>query len=82
MIESKYPQGDSRKKACFELLQEVKVSQQQLRAWTPHGDCNSSSVAASLAIVKPFTDGEYGKIFKLDVANKLFEDFSNENKII
>ena len=29
---SKYPEGDSRKKACLELLSEVKASEQQLRA--------------------------------------------------
>ena len=31
---------------------------------------------------KPFTDGEYAKILMLDVANKLFEDFSTKDKII
>ena len=82
---SKYPEGDSRKKACLELLSQVKASQQQLRTWSQQGGCNSASFAASLAIAKngkPFTDGEYGKRFMLDVANELFEDFSNKDKII
>ena len=82
---SKYPDGDSTKKACLELLSEVKASEQQLCAWAQQGDCNSASFAVSLAIVKsgkPFTDGEYAKIFMLDVANELFEDFSNKDKII
>ena len=82
---SKYPEGDSRKKACLELLRQVKASQQQLRTWSQQGGCNSASFAASSAIAKngkPFTDGEYGKIFMLDVANELFEDFSNKDKKI
>ena len=63
----------------------MKASQQQLHAWIQQGDCNSASFAASLAIVKsgkPFTDGEYAKIFMFDVVNELFEDFSNKEKII
>uniref|UniRef100_A0A3B4XJK6 HAT C-terminal dimerisation domain-containing protein n=1 Tax=Seriola lalandi dorsalis TaxID=1841481 RepID=A0A3B4XJK6_SERLL len=71
---SKYPAGDSRKKA-----------QQQLRVWTRQGDYNSASFAGSLAIVrngKPFTDGEYAKTFMLDVANGLFDDLPNKDKII
>ena len=82
---SKYPKGDSSKKSCLELLDEVKASQQQLRAWTQQNDCNSASFAASLAIVKngkPFTDCEYAKVFMFDVANELFEDFSNQDRII
>ncbi|XP_028320890.1 protein ZBED8-like [Gouania willdenowi] len=82
---SKYPAGDSRKKACQELLSRVQASQQQLRLWTRQGDYNSASFARSLAIVrngKPFTDGEYAKTFKLDVANELFDDIPNKDKII
>ncbi|XP_077971330.1 SCAN domain-containing protein 3-like [Styela clava] len=82
---SKYPEGDIRKGACLELLRQVKASQQQLRAWSQKGNCNSASFAASLAIVKngkPFTDGEYAKIFMLDVANELFEDLSKKDTII
>ena len=44
-----------------------------------------ASFAATLAVVKngkPFTDGENDKIFMLDVANELFEDFSNKDEII
>ncbi|KAJ3588721.1 hypothetical protein NHX12_009575 [Muraenolepis orangiensis] len=82
---SKYPAGDSRKKACQELLSRVQASQQQLRVWTRQGDYNSPSFAGSLAIVrngKPFTDGEYAKTFMLDVANELFDDLPNKDKII
>uniref|UniRef100_A0A8P4G8E9 SPIN-DOC-like zinc-finger domain-containing protein n=1 Tax=Dicentrarchus labrax TaxID=13489 RepID=A0A8P4G8E9_DICLA len=82
---SKYPAGDSRKKACQELLSRVQACQQQLRVWTRQGDYNSASFAGSLAIVrngKPFTDGEYAKTFMLDVANELFDDFPNKDKII
>uniref|UniRef100_A0A3B5B0A8 Uncharacterized protein n=1 Tax=Stegastes partitus TaxID=144197 RepID=A0A3B5B0A8_9TELE len=82
---SKYPAGDSRKKACQELLSRVQASQQQLRVWTRQGDYNSASFAGSLAIVrngKPFTDGEYAKTFMLDVANELFDDLPNKDKII
>ena len=82
---SEYPEGNSRKKACFELLLKVKASQQQLRAWTQKGDSNSASFVASSAVVKkgkPFKDCEYAKICMLDVANKLFEAFSNKDKII
>ncbi|XP_033834271.1 general transcription factor II-I repeat domain-containing protein 2-like [Periophthalmus magnuspinnatus] len=82
---SKYPAGDSRKKACQELLSRVQASQQQLRVWTRQGDYNSDSFAGSLAIVrngKPFTDGEYAKTFMLDVANELFDDLPNKDKII
>ncbi|XP_031762451.1 general transcription factor II-I repeat domain-containing protein 2-like [Xenopus tropicalis] len=82
---SKYPAGDSRKKACQELLCRVQASQQQLRVWTQQGDWNSASFAGALAIVrngKPFTDGEYAKTFMLDVANELFDDFSDKDKII
>ena len=32
--------------------------------------------------VKTFTDGEYTKTFMLDVANELFDDFSDKDKII
>ena len=82
---SKYPAGDSRKKACQELLSRVQASQQQLCLWTRQGDYNSSSFAGSLAIVrngKPFTDGEYAKTFMLDVADELFDDLPNKDKII
>ena len=82
---SKYPAGDSRKKACQELLCRVQANQQQLRVWTHQGDWNSASFAGTLAIVrngKPFTDGEYAKTFMLDVANELFGDFSDKDKII
>lgn len=81
----KYPAGDSRKKACQELLSQVQASQQQLHLWTRQGDYNSASFAGSLAIVKkgkPFTDGEYAKTFMLDVANELFDDLPNKDKII
>ena len=81
----KYPAGDSRKKACQELLSRVQAGQQQIRVWTQKGDWNSASFAGALAIVrngKPFTDGEYAKSFMLDVANELFDDFSNKDKII
>ncbi|CAJ1078465.1 general transcription factor II-I repeat domain-containing protein 2-like [Xyrichtys novacula] len=82
---SKYPAGDSRKKACQELLSRVQATQQHLRVWTRQGDYNSASFAGSLAIVrngKPFTDGEYAKTFMLDVANELFDDLPNKDKII
>ncbi|KAK7938605.1 hypothetical protein WMY93_001931 [Mugilogobius chulae] len=49
------------------------------------GDGNSASFAGSLAIVrngKPFTDGDFAKAFMLDVANELFDDFANKDKII
>ena len=77
---SKYPAGDSRKRACEELQRRVQTSQQQLRVWTNQGDGNSASFAGALAIVrngKPFTDGEYAKTFMLDVAH-----FPNKDKII
>lgn len=82
---SKYPTGDSRKKACQELLSRVQASQQQLCVWTRQGDYNSASFAGSPSIVrngKPFTDREYAKTFMLDVANELFDDFPNKDKII
>ncbi|TWW65507.1 hypothetical protein D4764_21G0004070 [Takifugu flavidus] len=63
----------------------MQASQQQLRVWTRPGDYNSASFAGSLAIVKngkPFTDGEYAKTFMLDVANELFDDLPNKDKII
>ena len=66
---SKYPAGDSRKKACLELLGGVQARQQQLCAWIQPEDSNSASFAGSLAIVRnrePFTDGEYAKKFMLD----------------
>uniref|UniRef100_A0A3B3C4Y6 HAT C-terminal dimerisation domain-containing protein n=1 Tax=Oryzias melastigma TaxID=30732 RepID=A0A3B3C4Y6_ORYME len=49
---SKYPAGDSRKKASI----------------VRNG--------------KPFTDGEYAKTFMMDVANELFDDLPNEDKIM
>ncbi|QQP53357.1 General transcription factor II-I repeat domain-containing protein 2-like [Caligus rogercresseyi] len=39
----------------------------------------------SLAIVKngkPFTDGEFAKSLMLDVANELFDDFTDKEKIM
>ena len=72
LFASKYPVGDSRKKACQELLCRVQARQQQICVWTSQGDWNSASFVGSLAIVrngKPFTDGEYAKEFMLDVAN-------------
>uniref|UniRef100_A0A672ZSE0 Uncharacterized protein n=1 Tax=Sphaeramia orbicularis TaxID=375764 RepID=A0A672ZSE0_9TELE len=66
---SKYRVGDSRQKACQELLCRVQASH----------------FAGSLAIVRngnPFTDGEYAKTFMLDVANELFDDFLDKDKII
>lgn len=82
---SKYPAGDSRKKACQELLSKVQASQQQLRVWTQQGNWNSASFAGALAIVrngKPFTDGEYAKAFMIDVASELFDEFLDKDKII
>ncbi|BFZ20763.1 hypothetical protein BsWGS_23802 [Bradybaena similaris] len=82
---SKYPAADSRKKACQELLSRVQTSQQQIHVWTQQGDWNSAIFAGALAIVrngKPFTDGEYAKAFMLDVANELFNGFSDDDKII
>ncbi|CAJ1057641.1 hypothetical protein NHX12_016806%2C partial [Xyrichtys novacula] len=82
---SKYPVGDSQKKACQELLSRVQATQQHLRVWTRQGDYNSASFAGSLPIMrngKPFTDGEYAKTFMLDVANELFDDLPNKDKII
>ncbi|XP_029448261.1 protein FAM200A-like isoform X1 [Rhinatrema bivittatum] len=82
---SEYPAGDSRKKACQELLCRVPASQQPLRVCTQQGDWISASFAGALAIVrngKPFTDGEYAKTFMLDVANELFDDFLDKDKII
>lgn len=81
----KNPAGDSRKKACQELLSRVQASQQLLRVWARQGDWNSASFAGALAIVKngkPFTDGKYAETFVLDVANKLFNNFSDKVKII
>ena len=82
---AKYPAGDTRKKACQELLSRVQAIQHQLRVWVKQGDYNSASFAGSLAIVrsgKPFTDGKYAKSFMLDVANELFDDFNDKDKII
>lgn len=83
---SRYPAGDSRKKACQELVCKVQASHQQLRARTRQADFwNSASFAGALAIVwngKPFTDGEYPKTFMLDVANQLFDDFSDKEKTV
>uniref|UniRef100_A0A8C8DXT2 HAT C-terminal dimerisation domain-containing protein n=1 Tax=Oryzias sinensis TaxID=183150 RepID=A0A8C8DXT2_9TELE len=82
---SKYPAGESRKKACQELLSRVAASQQLLRVWTQQGDGNSASFAAALVIVrngKPFTDGEFAKSFMLDVANELYDDFSDKDRIV
>ena len=76
---SEYPDGDSRKKACLELLRDVEASQQQFRAWTQRDDPNSASFAA-LAIVKNGNHSQFAKIFRLDVANKLFEDFLSKEK--
>ena len=82
---SKYPAGDSRNKACQELVSRVQASQQQLRVWTRQADYNSASFAATLAIVsngKPLTDGEYAETFMLNVVNELFDDLPNKDKII
>uniref|UniRef100_A0A3Q3DRZ8 HAT C-terminal dimerisation domain-containing protein n=1 Tax=Hippocampus comes TaxID=109280 RepID=A0A3Q3DRZ8_HIPCM len=67
------------------FYQECKlVSSNCVCVWTQQGDWNSASFAAAFAIVrngKPFTDGEYAKAFMLDVANELFDDFSDKDKI-
>ena len=61
----------------------MQASQQQLRVWTQQGDWNSASFACTIVRNgKPFTDGEYAKAFVLDVANELFDDFSDKEKII
>ena len=81
----KYPAGDSRKKACQELLSRIQAGLQQVCVWTQHGDWNLASFADAFAIVrneKPFTDGEYAKKLMFDVANELFDDFLNKDKII
>lgn len=78
---SRYPAGDSRKKACQELVCKVQTSHQQLCARTRQGDFwNSASFAGALAVVrngKPFTDGEYPKTFMFDVANELKKTVHN-----
>lgn len=81
----KCPAGSAGRKACQELLSRVQASQQQLSVWTQQGDWNSASSAGALAFVKngePFTDGEYAKAFMLDVANELFDDLLDKEKII
>ena len=82
---SKYPAGYSRKKACQKPISRVQASQQQLRIWAEQGDWISTSFAGALATVrngKPFTNGDYAKAFILDVANELFDDFSDKEKMI
>ena len=79
------PEGKSKKKACQELPRRVKASQQQLRVWIRQDNSNSASFSCSLAVVrngKLFTDGEFSKKFLLDVANELFEDFLDKDRII
>lgn len=74
----KDPAGDSRKKACQELVGRAQARQQQLCVWTQQGDWNWARFAAALAIVrkaKPFTDGECAKAFTLDVARELWTTF-------
>uniref|UniRef100_A0A3B4FMV8 HAT C-terminal dimerisation domain-containing protein n=1 Tax=Pundamilia nyererei TaxID=303518 RepID=A0A3B4FMV8_9CICH len=65
---SKCPAGDSRKKACQELLcrdlQAINVLPRRTRWYGMVWYWNSASFAGALAIVrngKPFTDGEYAK---------------------
>uniref|UniRef100_G3PK41 SPIN-DOC-like zinc-finger domain-containing protein n=1 Tax=Gasterosteus aculeatus TaxID=69293 RepID=G3PK41_GASAC len=85
LFASKYPAGDSRKRAREELQRRVQTSQQRLRVWTRQGDGSSASFAGALAIVrngKPLTDDEYAKTFMVDVANELFDYFPNKDKII
>ena len=78
----KYPAGDSRKKACQELLSRVQAGQQQIRVWTQQGDWNSASFAGALAIVRNGKQLTYAKAFMRDVANEVFDDFYNKDKII
>uniref|UniRef100_A0A3Q3QYD0 HAT C-terminal dimerisation domain-containing protein n=1 Tax=Monopterus albus TaxID=43700 RepID=A0A3Q3QYD0_MONAL len=54
----------------------------------PHGHCSlySKIIAPFLVmahfVMKSHSDGEYAKTFMLDVANDLFDDFSDKDKII
>lgn len=82
----RYPAGDSRKKACQELVCKVQASHQQLCARTRQGDSwNSASFAGALAVArngKPFTDGEYPKTFMFDVANELDKTVHNRTIVM
>ncbi|GFN76334.1 general transcription factor ii-i repeat domain-containing 2-like protein [Plakobranchus ocellatus] len=60
-FESKYPAGESKKRARQKLLSRVQAGQQQLRVWTQQGDGNWTGFAGAFQIMtnrKLFTDGE------------------------
>lgn len=84
-LAAKHSAGDIRHKACQELLKNIPVGQQQLHAWATQGDWTSASFEGALSIVKnekPFTVGEFDKNLMLDLANELFDDFPNKDKVI
>lgn len=82
---AKHSAGDSQHKACQELLKKIPVGQQQLHAWATQGDWTCASFEGASSIVKnekPFTVGEFAKNLMLDLANELFDDFHNKDKVI
>lgn len=83
---SKYPAGESRKKAVEELQRRNQQSSSMFHNWTQSTNTiNLASFAVSLEIAKkgkPFTDGEYIKDCFMKASEELYRDFKNKADII
>lgn len=83
---SKYPIGDTRKRAVEELKKTKQQSSSMLSNWTqPSNNVNQASFAVALEIAKrgkTFTDGEYVKDCFIRASDELFRDFKNKDEIM
>lgn len=83
---SRYPIGDTRKKAVDELKKTKQQSSSMLSNWTQSSNnVNQASFAVALEIAKrgkPFSDGEYVKDCFIRASDELFRDFKNKDEIM
>lgn len=82
---TKYPEGDSRKKAVDDLQRKTLIQQRNLSTWTKSSSTiTEASFLLSLEIAKagkPFTDGEFLKNCMYNVSEILFQDMTNKDEI-
>ena len=85
-FDQKYSEGNARKKAVLELMQNADRSKHQFIKWIK--SANSTMYASFVATQeifkhsKPFTDGEYIKNSFIKISEHLFTDFKNKSEIM
>ncbi|KAK1345605.1 hypothetical protein QTO34_008067 [Cnephaeus nilssonii] len=86
LFSTKYPVGDSRKKAVEELQKSQEKSSSVFNYWMQSSNnVNIASFVVSQEIAKrgkPYTDGKYIKSCFINASEELFRDFKNKADIL